>query len=164
MAKKNLLAANLKRPSLKRPSLKRTMRVSEDKMDEVVRKVSDNPPAKEGKAAAKTVSAPKASPAPAAAPTREQGSKGVRGEGSKGVRGEGSKGVKAESRKGRAAARKPAGNKATSAKSVHPAEGTKRLTLDIPHALHKELKLLSIHQEISMKDYIISVVERSLRK
>ena len=42
MAKKNLLAANLKRPSLKR-----TMRVSEDKMDEVVRKVSDNPPPKE---------------------------------------------------------------------------------------------------------------------
>ncbi len=138
MAKKNLLAANLKRPSLKR-----TMRVSEDKMDEVVRKVADNPPPSKEKP--KSVSAPPTSTAPAAAPKRKTQET-------------------ERSKKGRAPARKPAGNKASSAKSVHPAEGTKRLTLDIPHSLHKELKLLSIHQEISMKDYIISVVERSLRK
>ena len=144
MAKKNLLAANLKRPPLKRP-----MRVSEDKMDEVVRKVADNPPPKAEKVAAKTAPAPKTSPVPAAAP----GSKGEKEEGKK-----------VESRKGRGVTRKPAGNKASSPKSVHPAEGTKRLTLDIPHSLHKELKLLSIHQEVSMKDYIIGVVERSLRK
>jgi hypothetical protein len=147
MAKKNLLAANLKRPSLKR-----TMRVSEDKMDEVVRKVADNPPPPKERAKKTSAPASKTPPAPAAAPS------------SKGERGEGKKGGKGEGEKGRGAARRPAGNKASSAKSVHPAEGTKRLTLDIPHSLHKELKLLSIHQEISMKDYIISVVERSLRK
>jgi hypothetical protein len=137
MAKKNLLAANLKRPSLKRP-----MRVSEDKMDEVVRKVSDNPPPKVEKAVVKPTPIPKTSPAPAAAPVNKA----------------------PVQKKGRGASRKPAGTKASSAKSVHPAEGTKRLTLDIPHGLHKELKLLSIHQEISMKDYIINVVERSLKK
>jgi hypothetical protein len=154
MAKKNLLAANLKRPSLKR-----TMRVSEDKMDEVVRKVADNPPPPKERAKKTSAPASKTPPAPAAAPSSKgEGSKGERGEGSKGERSKG------EGEKGRGAARRPAGNKASSAKSVHPAEGTKRLTLDIPHSLHKELKLLSIHQEISMKDYIISVVERSLRK
>lgn len=142
MAKKNLLAANLKRPSLKRP-----MRVSEDKMDEVVRKVSDNPPPQTEKAPAKAVPTSKTSTAPAAAPKKTEGANN-----------------KPESRKGRGAARKPAGTKARSSNSVHPAEGTKRLTLDIPHGLHKELKLLSIHQEISMKDYIIGVVEQSLRK
>lgn len=145
MAKKNLLAANLKRPSLKR-----TMRVSEDKMDEVVRKVSDNPPPRAEKTVAKPSPTPETSPAvmlsgaevPAASPVNKA----------------------TAPKKGRGANRKPAGAKASSAKSVHPAEGTKRLTLDIPHSLHKELKLLSIHQEISMKDYIISVVERSLKK
>lgn len=145
MAKKNLLAANLKRPSLKR-----TMRVSEDKMDEVVRKVSDNPPPKEERIITTPSPAPKTHPAvslseaevPAAAPVNNA----------------------PPTKKSRRATRTPAGTKASSLNSVHPAEGTKRLTLDIPHSLHKELKLLSIHQEISMKDYIISVVERSLRK
>ncbi|TXF90313.1 hypothetical protein FUA23_07270 [Neolewinella aurantiaca] len=146
MAKKNLLAANLKRPSLKR-----TMRVSEETMDEVVRKVSDNPPPKVEKVAKQPAPAPKAVSVPAAAPTPPPAPKAVATESSAPKKGRGSK-------------RKAAGDKAVSPRSVHPAEGTKRLTLDIPHTLHKELKLLSIHQEISMKDYIISVVERSLKK
>lgn len=155
MAKKNLLAANLKRPSLKR-----TMRVSEDKMDEVVRKVSDNPPPQAEKTPPKTAKAP---PVPASA-TKSAPPRTLPGAAPQSKGGEEEESKAGSGQKGRGAARKPAGNKASSSKSVHPAEGTKRLTLDIPHGLHKELKLLSIHQEISMKDYIIQVVERSLRK
>jgi hypothetical protein len=129
MAKKNLLAANLKRPSLKRE-----MRVTEKKMDEVVQKVADNPPAKS--AAARSTSS-----APASAANEATGPAPKRGRG--------------RPRKENTAPPSP--------RSVHPKEGTKRLTLDIPQALHKKLKLLAIHQEISMKDYIIEVVERSLR-
>lgn len=127
MAKKNLLAANLKRPSLKRE-----MKVSEDKMNEVVQQVSDTPPAKPAAAKSKADS-----PKPAPAKSNN----------------------KPAARQGRGAARKTT----ASPKSVNPAAGTKRLTLDIPQELHKKLKLLSIHQEISMKDYIIQVVERSLK-
>lgn len=133
MAKKNLLKANLKRPSLKRE-----MKVTEEKMDEVVQKVADNPPpvkpkARGSKAAATASSASKTSSAPATAPKR-----------------------------GRGRPKKEA-TTAKSPRSVHPKEGTKRLTLDIPQSLHKQLKLLAIHQEVSMKDYIIQVVERSLK-
>ena len=106
-------------------------------MEEVVQKVADNPPAR-------TSTAPKASTAPAAAPGKAD--------------------APAQPKRGRGRPRKD-GSAATprSTKSVHPKEGTKRLTLDIPQGLHKRLKLLAIHQEISMKDYIIAVVERSLK-
>lgn len=117
MAKKNLLKANLKRPTLKRE-----MKVTEEKMDEVVRKVADDVPATTPAAKSATV------------PVRKQG------------RGRPKKETAAP----------------TAPRSVHPKQGTKRLTLDVPHDLHKRLKLLAIHQEISMKDYIIQVVERSL--
>lgn len=142
MAKKNLLAANLKRPSLKRE-----MKVTEAKMDEVVRKVADNPPPapKEEGRVAESVTAPPTSPAPAAAPANKPAKEPVR---------------QARREKGRP--RKETTTTTPSSRSVHPREGTKRLTLDIPQELHKKLKLLAIHQEISMKDYIIAVVERSL--
>ena len=146
MAKKNLLAANLKRPSLKR-----TMKVSEESMNKVVQKVADNPPPAAKTSEPKDDPPPKTKPAPAPAPKIDGRKEKNKTAGSAG-------------KQGRGAARRPAGKKASSPNSVHPAEGTKRLTLDIPHSLHKELKLLSIHQEISMKDYIIQVVERSLKK
>lgn len=140
MAKKNLLAANLKRPSLKRE-----MKVTEETMDAVVQKVADNPPpVAEPVPAASTSTAPAPAPKKPAAKRKETA-------------------APPQPKKGRGRPRKPAGEKATSPRSVHPAEGTKRLTLDIPQSLHKKLKLLAIHEEISMKDYIIGVVERSLR-
>lgn len=133
MAKKNLLKANLKRPSLKRE-----MKVTEEKMDEVVQKVADNPPpaktaAAGSKVKASTSAATTTANAPATAPKRGRG----------------------RPKKETTIAKSP--------RSVHPKEGTKRLTLDIPQSLHKQLKLLAIHQEVSMKDYIIQVVERSLK-
>lgn len=134
MAKKNLLKANMKRPSLKRE-----MKVTEETMNEVVQRVADNPPPPAKNTTTKqaskaTSTAPTTSPAPAAAPKR-----------------------------GRGRPKKETTTATKSTRSVHPKEGTKRLTLDIPQSLHKQLKLLAIHQEISMKDYIIQVVERSLR-
>lgn len=143
MAKKNLLAANLKRPSLKRE-----MKVTEETMDAVVQKVADNPPP-----VAESTSAASTSTAPASAPKAPKKPAAKRKETA----------APPQPKKGRGRPRKPAGEKATSPRSVHPAEGTKRLTLDIPQSLHKKLKLLAIHEEISMKDYIIGVVERSLR-
>jgi len=139
MAKKNLLAANLKRPTLKRE-----MKVTERAMDEVVQKVADNPPPP----AAKTKP-----PSPTSKASRDPAPN------SQAVGKSGRQAVKAaKPKKGRG---RPA--KTTATRGVHPADGNKRLTLDIPADLHKKLKLLSIHQEISMKDYIIQVVERSLK-
>lgn len=146
MAKKNLLKANLKRPSLKRE-----MKVTEEKMDEVVQQVADNPPAK--------VAAPKV-------PAKEENTATVSSPAPRG------RGQKKNSTQAEAAAPAPKRGRGRPKKektapaaprSVHPKDGTKRLTLDIPQDLHKRLKLLAIHQEISMKDYIIQVVERSLR-
>lgn len=140
MAKKKLLAQNMKRPNLKRE-----MKVTEANVNAVVQKVADNPPQAKPKAAgtAKRSTASSTSLAPAAAP------KVASAPAAQPKRGRG------RPRKEEAIARSP--------KSVHPKEGTKRLTLDIPQTLHKELKLLAIHQEISMKDYIIQVVQRSLK-
>lgn len=138
MAKKNLLAANLKRPSLKR-----AVKVTEEKMDEVVQKVADNPPPKTDSAPS-TATAPAAAPQNAPAPATKQ-----------------SEPAKAP-RKGRGRPRKSEAA-ALSSRSVHPREGTKRLTLDIPKELHLKLKYLALEQETTMKDYIIEVVSRSLR-
>lgn len=114
-------------------------------MDEVVRKVADNPPPppKEEGRGGKQITARSTSPAPAAAPKKAAPAKSPAPQPKRG-----------RPRKEATATPSP--------RSVHPKEGTKRLTLDIPQALHKKLKLLAIHQEISMKDYIIAVVERSL--
>lgn len=129
---------------MKRPSLKRELKVTEETMDEVVQRVADNPPPVKAKTTAKKGTARSTKSAPASAPATTPA-------------------PETKPKQGRGRPRKPAGNKASSPRSVHPAEGTKRLTLDIPQSLHKQLKLLAIHQEISMKDYIIQVVERSLR-
>ncbi|WP_020570802.1 hypothetical protein [Neolewinella persica] len=138
MAKKNLLAANLKRPSLKR-----TVKVTEETMDEVVQKVADNPPAREKPVAkAETIPAPPTTTAPAAAPKKTAPA--------------------ATPRKGRGRPRKSEAS-ALSTRSVYPKEGTKRLTLDIPKELHLKLKYLALEQETTMKDYIIEVVARSLK-
>lgn len=147
MAKKNLLAANLKRPNLKRE-----MKVTEEAMNEVVRKVADN------QSPAPVPQEPLASHAP---PTSPDGGTGLRP--AEGATAPASAPAPApEPKRGRGRPPKAAADKTPSPRSVHPADGTKRLTLDIPQALHKKLKLLAIHQEISMKDYIIEVVERSL--
>lgn len=137
--------------NLKRPSLKREMKVTEEKMDEVVRKVADNPPAEK---AAPEVSA-KGKDTASVSDTASRG-RGLE------------KNIPPSTtpapapKRGRGRPKKE--NSAPAApRSVHPKEGTKRLTLDIPQDLHKRLKLLAIHQEVSMKDYIIQVVERSLK-
>lgn len=54
---------------------------------------------------------------------------------------------------------------ATPAKSTPPVarEERKRLTLDIPKSLHKRLKLLVLQKDTTMRDYIVDVVEQSLK-
>jgi|GEM_PF-2355632 len=159
MAKKKLLAANMKRPSLKRE-----LKVTEARMDEVVRKVADNPPpavSKAGRGEEKIPTSP-TSPAPASAPDKERGSKTARAEPVAAKQVAKTSAAPPTPKRGRGRPRKENSAASSVSRSVHPKEGTKRLTLDIPQALHKKLKLLAIHQEISMKDYIIGVVERSL--
>ncbi|MFK8161673.1 MAG: hypothetical protein AB8H12_04345 [Lewinella sp.] len=146
MAKKNLLAANLKRPSLKR-----AVKVTEEKMDEVVQKVADNPPARERPATkVEAVPAPSTTTAPAAAPKKAA------------AQAISQTAPSTTPRKGRGRPRK-AEAVGLSTRSVHPKEGTKRLTLDIPKALHLKLKYLALERETTMKDYIIEVVARSLK-
>jgi len=146
MAKKNLLAANLKRPSLKR-----AVKVTDEKMDEVVQKVSDNPPTRERPVTkAEMVPDPSTTTAPAAAPKKAAAQAISKTE------------ATTAPRKGRGRPRKTEAS-ALSTRSVHPKEGTKRLTLDIPKELHLKLKYLALERETTMKDYIIEVVARSLK-
>jgi len=154
MAKKNLLKANLKRPSLKRE-----MKVTEEKMEEVVQKVADNPPAEK---AAPEVSAKGKNTALVSDPASRGRGSTKPAERARKKNSPAAKAPASAPKRGRGRPKKE--NAAPAApRSVHPKEGTKRLTLDIPQDLHKRLKLLAIHQEISMKDYIIQVVERSLQ-
>lgn len=137
MAKRNLLAGNMKRPSLKRE-----MKVTEEGIEQAVQKVADNPPPPQ--------------------PTKTKPAVGERSSKKKATAAE--KNVPAQkTKKVRGRPRSAAPNPSTTETSVYPVQGTKRLTLDIPQDLHKRLKLLSIHQEISMKDYIIDIVQRSLK-
>ncbi len=42
-------------------------------------------------------------------------------------------------------------------------ESTVRATVDMPKNLHKAVKRLLIDEELSMKDYLISLMEKDLR-
>lgn len=42
-------------------------------------------------------------------------------------------------------------------------EGDMRLTFDIPRSLHKKLKIQAINKELTIKDYLINMIEKELK-
>jgi len=145
MSKKDALRSRM----INRPALKRTKPVEETKLDEAVRAVSDNPP---------PVASPVTTNRVGEAEKQQQSST-----------------VKKSATTSKTANKKPVSKSGKSAKKEGPASAKrvgqksaapplKRLTLDLSQDLHQKVKLHSLQKGMSMREWILGVIERELSK
>lgn len=163
MAKKDLL-----KTQMTRPTIKRTRVADEDKMDEAVKQVTKGQsPAPAAEAAAKKPDGAEKQLGGKATPRQTPKPTGTGKPAAEKVARPRKEAGKQDQTTPASTSKQTRGETTKSAPSLQDSEEkepVKRMTIDLPQSLHKRLKMLSIREEIYMKDYIIALIQKSLGK
>ncbi len=167
MAKKDLL-----KTQMTRPAIKRTRVADDDKMNEAVKQVTNgqsSPPAADpgSKKTAASEKEAAATSAPIQATDQSATAKSAAKQGTpprKQTTKKENSVPTASTEQTRTATKVAAPQTEASTSTDEDKEPVKRMTIDLPQSLHRRLKMVSLQEDVFMKDYIIALIEKSLSK